>query len=161
MAFCKLPPSQIAEVISPKPSRRFRGQQRDGSSKTICRTRLSWRWSRPPLDVQRAGHMPGIVRVPSREKHSKLFANTVKQTALVTIAALEDAGIITRRGRTGLEGIEAGAEIHSRRVADQSGRLRARAVTALSGQPGGGRQSAGRARGGLPYGCPDVYHRAG
>ena len=60
--------------------------------------------SRLPLDVQR-GLATCRVSCQSlaQEKHSKLFVNTFKQTALVTIAALEGAGIIPAAAEPGLK----------------------------------------------------------
>ena len=40
------------------------------------------------------------------EKHSKLFANTFKRTALVSIAALEGAGIIPAAAEPGLKALK-------------------------------------------------------
>jgi hypothetical protein len=63
--------------------------------------------SRQSLDVQ-CGLATCQVSCQSlaREKHSKLFANTFKQTALVTIAALEGAGIIPAAAEPGLKALK-------------------------------------------------------
>ena len=63
--------------------------------------------SRPAPDVQ-AGLTACQVsgETLTEEKHTKLFANTFRQTALVTIAALEGAGIIPAVAEPGLKALK-------------------------------------------------------
>jgi hypothetical protein len=61
---------------------------------------------RLPLGVPRGLAACQVSSEPlAREKHSNLIANAFRQTALVTIAALEGAGIIPAAAEPGLKAL--------------------------------------------------------
>ena len=163
MVFCKLSPGQIAEVvfIETIEAAPVGNNVTDRLKRSAGRGFPGGEESPATRRAARAGHMPGIVLVPCPGETLEAIREHLQADGAGHHRGPGRRGHNSRRGRTGLEGIEAQAEIHSRRIADQSGRLRARAVTALSGQPGGAHTVGGRARGGLPYGCLDAYHRVG
>jgi hypothetical protein len=105
MVFCKLSPGQIAEVvfIETIEAAPVGNNVTDRLNGLPDEAFLAVR-SRQSLDVQ-CGLATCQVSCQSlaQEKHSKLFVNTFKQTALVTIAALEGAGIIPAAAEPGLK----------------------------------------------------------